>query len=202
MKKHIIALAAFTALAASAQTTIVAEYDYHKTVDQNVRSGYYALGAVRSTSVGNFDAYLQGVKSTVGPTGFVGPVQNPPATTLNFNGWELGYSYYVPLKSFSVTPRIASGVMANSDLFGSKFEAKYVLASVEASYTIKPGLSTYVGASHMHGLNDDSVRASNRVQAGVDYSVTPQTTVRLGGSQIRGNDTIQNGIVTMVFYSF
>jgi hypothetical protein len=191
MKKLIVAAAAALAMsAAMAQVTGIVEYDSHVMSGLANKSGYYAVGLAKSTEYGIFDAYAQGVKAT----SYAGVVDN-------LNGWEFGYGGYF-VNTINLNPRIAYGAMNNIDLGGYVGNARYVLASLEASTAITGPFTGYTSYSHMAGTNDASIRSSNRVQLGVDTALSDTFTIRLGYSRIWQLDTIQNGVVVMGFYTF
>lgn len=198
MKKLIVAAAAAIALSSAfAQVTGIVEYDSHVMSGLANKSGYYAAGLAKSTEYGIFDAYAQGVKAT----SYTGVVDN-------LNGWEFGYSGYFA-NTVNLNPRIAYGAMNNIDMGGYVGNARYVLASVEASTAIKGPFSFtgapfmgYTSYSHMAGTNAASIRSSNRWQLGIDTPITDEFTLRVGYSRIWQLDTIQNGVVVMGFYTF
>jgi hypothetical protein len=191
MKKLIVAAAAALAMSAAiARVTGIVEYDSHVMSGLANKSGYYAVGLAKSTEYGIFDTYAQGVKAT----SYTGVVDN-------LNGWEFGYGGYF-VNTINLNPRIAYGAMNNIDLGGYVGNARYVLASLEASTAITGPFTGYTSYSHMAGTNDASIRSSNRVQLGVDTALSDTFTIRLGYSRIWQLDTIQNGVVVMGFYTF
>lgn len=189
MKMIAYTLAALSVSSAMAQVTGIVEYDSHVLAGLSSKSGYYAAGLAKSTDYGIFDAYAQGVKSTT----------NGIEDTMN--GWEFGYGGYFP-NTVNLYPRVAYGAMNNIDLGGYVGNARYLLASIEASTAIKGPFSGYTSVSHMAGLNDASIRSSNRFQLGVDTAFNETFTLRVGYSRIWQLDTIQNGVVVMGFVTF
>lgn len=192
MKKFLSALALLSlSLGAAAQVTSVSELTYHKYNRAADSSVYWATGLAFGTKYGTFDGYAQGVRAT--GTGYVD----------NLHGFEFGYT--VPgltVGKASISPRLAYGQMHNVDVPGTDGIGKYVLGSVEANMPLREGLNGYVSASHMKGFTDASIQSQNRVQAGVDIVLTEKAAVRVGYSAIRQYKTTQQGIVTMLFYSF
>jgi len=190
IKKTIIAAAiAVTSLTTYAQVTGIVEYDSHVLSGLSSKSGYYAAGLAMSTDYGIFDAYAQGVKSTTN-----GAIDN-------LNGWEFGYGGYFA-NTINLNPRIAYGAMNNIDMGGYVGNARYVLASIEASTAISGPFTGYTSVSHMAGTNAASIRSSNRFQLGVDTALNEKFTMRVGYSRIWQLDTVQNGVVVMGFYTF
>lgn len=193
MKKTFLAAAlAFAAVGAFAQTVSV-EYNYNNVAGQDQYNQYGYVGMAMPTAVGVFDAGLQGVWTTTQHFG-----------TDRARGYEVGYGYPLSLGTVRLSPRIAYGQMNKIDPAGSGFQlnARYYLASLEASKNIAGNLGGYVAVSHMNGLNGDSVARANRLQFGVDYTLTPQMGVRLGLSTQKFGDTQQNGAVVIGTYSF
>ncbi len=198
MKNSIVAVATALALSTSfAQVTGIVEYDSHVMAGLANKSGYYAAGLAKTTDYGIFDAYAQGVKST----SYDGVVDN-------LNGWEFGYGAYFA-NTINLYPRIAYGAMNNIDMGGYVGNARYVLASIEASTAIKAPFSFtgaplmgYTSYSHMAGTNAASIRSSNRWQLGIDTPITDEFTLRVGYSRIWQLGTVQNGVVVMGFYTF
>jgi len=192
MKKILSALALMSlSLGAAAQVTAIAEIDSHKYNGMKDRSTYWATGLAYGTKYGTFDGYLQGVHAY------------GPGYKDNLHGFEFGYT--VPgltLGSASISPRLAYGQMHNVDVPGTDGVGKYILGSVEANMPLREGLNGYVSVSHMKGFTDASIQSQNRVQAGVDITLTEKITARVGYSVIRQYQTTQQGIVTMLFYSF
>ena len=191
MKKSLIALMALAACAAaSAQTTLSVEYDFHKNTTWGTKGHYWATGITQGTKYGSFDAWLQGSHNRTN-----GSIDN-------LNGWELGYSYALPVGSLTITPRIAYGAMNNIDNgAGGRLNARYMLTTVEASHPISEGLSGFAGVSHTKGLNADAIQSWNRTTAGVDYSLTKNISVRVGGSYIRQLQTNQYGGYGIISYT-
>jgi hypothetical protein len=192
MKKFFSALA-LAALATSsfAQVTAIAEVDYHKYNGAKDASTYWATGLSYGSAVGTFDGYAQGVRAT-GP-GYVD----------NLHGFEFGYT--VPNLSVgkaAIMPRIAYGQMHNVNVPGTDGIGKYILGSVEANAPIREGLNGFVSVSHMKGYTDASIKSQNRVQAGVDVVLTEKLTARAGYSRIWQYGSTQQGVVTMLFYTF
>lgn len=186
-----LTLAALT-MSASAQVTGIAEVDFHKFNDAEDRSTYWAAGLAYGTKYGTFDGYVQGVHA-YGP-GYMD----------NLQGFEFGYTVpNLTIGSAMIMPRIAYGHMGNiAQPNGSNGTGKYFLGSVEANMPLRTGLNGYVSVSHMSGQNEFAIQSQNRVQAGVDITLTEKTTLRVGYSNIRQYQTTQQGIVTMLFYSF
>jgi opacity protein-like surface antigen len=192
MKKFLSALALLSlSLGAAAQVTAIAEVDYHKYNGAKDASTYWATGLSYGSKYGTFDGYAQGVRAT-GP-GYVD----------NLHGFEFGYT--VPgltLGSASISPRLAYGQMHNVDVPGTDGIGKYILGSVEANMPLREGLNGFVSVSHMKGYTDASIKSQNRVMAGVDVTLTEKVTARVGYSRIWQYGTTQQGVVTMLFYSF
>jgi hypothetical protein len=192
MKKLLSALALLSlSFGAAAQVTSISEVDYHKYNSAKDASVYWATGLSYTNKFGTFDGYAQGIRAT-GP-GYVD----------NLHGFEFGYT--VPglaIGSASISPRLAYGQMHNVDVPGTDGVGKYILGSVEANMPIREGLNGYVSVSHMKGYTPASIASQNRVQAGVDITLTEKATLRIGYSNIRQYETTQQGVVTMLFYSF
>jgi hypothetical protein len=192
--KKIFALLALVFLAgtASAQVTSISEIDVHRSNGSADRSVYWATGLSYATAYGTLDGYVQGVRATT--TGVVD----------NLNGFETGYT--APALTFgkiSVSPRIAAGSMGNINMGdGTNGSGHYLLSSAEADYGVKSGLNFYVSYSHMRGLNFAAISSQNRLQTGLDFTITPKLTVRAGYSILRQYADTQQGVVTMAFYSF
>jgi hypothetical protein len=171
---------------ARAQTTLSVEYDFHHNHQWGTNSSYGAVGLSQGTKYGIFDGYLQG------------SYNNTHGDIDSLNGWEFGYSYAIPVGKFTVTPRIAYGAMNN---IGGAGNARYALTTLEGSYPIRDGLSTFANISHTFGLNDAAIKSWNRATAGIDYSLTKNTSLRLGASYIRQLQTDQFGAYSIVSYT-
>ena len=187
--KNILAALALAALStgAFAQTTLVVESTYHSVRNTPDASMYHAAGLVQGTKFGTFDAYWQGVRAW--GNGY----------TDHLNGFEVGYSYALPVGSVTVTPRVATGTMGN---IPGTAVSKYMQYSVEAGVPLKPEFSGYVSVSHRNGLNKEAIQASNRVQFGLDLLMSKNVTVRLGGSVVKELGSTQRGVVSMLMYTF
>jgi opacity protein-like surface antigen len=192
MKRTIITIALATLSAvASAQWTSISEIDYHKYSKSPDKSVYWATGLAYSNDLGTFDGYVQGVRS------YSGGVDN-------LHGAEFGFALPAApgIGNGTFTPRLALGTMRNINMGGYNGNGVYLLGSVELDNPIREGLGGYVGYSHMRGLNAAAISSQNRIQAGLDFTLTPKLTVRAGYSGIRQYSTTQHGLVTMAFYSF
>lgn len=177
MKKFFLFVSAFLMSAfAFAQTTVSAGYENSRYKSFGDNSHYAAIGVIQSTSVGSFDAYLQG--SRFGSD--------------RAAGVEVGYGKATDLKVVSNFTRLAIGTMGNIDGVG---RANYALLSTEFSKPINDRFSGYVGLSHTFGLNDQAL-SNNRVQFGVDTVLDKNTSLRVGLSSIRqGKETLNGAVV-------
>jgi hypothetical protein len=137
-----------------------------------------------------FDAGWQGANATTKGRGD------------NQNGWEVGYSYALPVGKVTILPRIAYGAMNNINGGTRNLNARYWLGSVEANTALTGTVGTYVSFSHMNGTNADSIKRANRVQAGFDFAVTKDFSVRAGLSTQKFGDDRLNGGVLIGTYSF
>ena len=196
MKKILTALALSLAALTASATSLVVEYFYHAVA--NTPAGYthnqYGyVGIVQPTKFGTFDAGLQGAGATTRGVG-----------TDRQSGWEVGYSYALPVGKFNVIPRIATGAMNRIDPAGAGFtlNARYWLASVEGQLPLNDKLGVYTSYSHMNSINADSIARANRVQVGVDYAVTKSIGVRAGYSYQKFAEDNLNGVVLIGTYSF
>lgn len=183
-----IAVASF---AAAAQTTVVAEYDYNRVAANNTHSGYVAAGVAQTTKYGTFDGYWQGVRF----------VDNAGKSVDNYNGFEFGYGNTVKLGPVDVNSRIAYGTMAGINVGNYDAVGKYLLASAEVNKKLTNTFAGYAGYSYMHGLNTYSIHGANRVQFGVDTTITPNFSLRTGASFTRQQQTNLNGVVVIGSYT-
>jgi hypothetical protein len=192
MTKTLISLAlALVSLSASAQVTSISEVDYHKYNAASDTSVYWASGLSYTSSVGTFDGYLQGVRA------------NGSGYHDNLHGFEVGYTVpNLTLGKVAVLPRLGYGQMLNVDVPGTDGVGKYALGSVELNAPIRDRLNGYVSYSHMKGFTPASITSNNRLQAGVDITLTEKVSVRTGYSIVRQFGTTQQGLVGMVFCSF
>jgi opacity protein-like surface antigen len=192
MKKSLIALALIAACAAaSAQTTISAEYDLHKIKNSQRYSNYGAVGLTQGTKYGNFDGWLQGMRQ----------VGNHESID-NIAGFEVGYSYALPVTNkLTVTPRIAYGELNGINIGTRDIKAKYQLTTVEGSYALTGTVAPFVGLSHTRGVNADAIHSWNRVTAGVDYALSKNTSLRVGLSHIQQPGVQQDGAFTILSYT-
>lgn len=189
MKKIFAALAlASMSLGAFAQTTVVLENTYHGYRTSADASLYNAVGISQTTKYGTFDAYWQGVRAW--GTGY----------TDHLSGFEVGYAQFLPVGKVTLNPRVAYGTMGNIN--GASKTTTYMLYSLEATAPVVDKIGGYVSVSHRNGLNAPAISASNRVQAGLDLSITDKATLRLGGSIVKELKTTQFGAVSMLFVSF
>ncbi len=196
MKKILTALALASAAMTASATGIVVEYDWNRYQGQPAGANhnvYGYVGIVQPTKFGTFDAGLQATKTYT--AGFAAD---------RANGWEVGYSLPLTIGKFGVIPRIAYGSMANINPAGTGYDlhARYYMPSVEVNYALAPALGVYTSFSHMNGVNADSIARSNRVQAGVDFTLTKSFAVRTGYSYAKFADTPQSGLVVVGTYSF
>jgi hypothetical protein len=193
MKKIFSALAlAVLATSSFAQVTAIAEVDYHRYNGTSDRSTYWATGLSYGGKYGTIDGYAQGVRAS-GP-GYVD----------NLNGFEVGYTTpVITLGKVTLLPRLALGDMRNIEQpDGTAATGHYALGSVEAGFPLCKAANGYVSVSHMKGLNKYGIASQNRVQFGVDVTLTEKVTARVGYSRIWQYGTTQQGVVTMLFYSF
>lgn len=199
--KFALAALALAAMATTAQAadfldgkpTLSVEYDYHTNAGTPGHSQYGYIGLAQQTTLGTFDAGLQGLKAT-----------NPGFGTDNSQGFEIGYSYPVSVDKYRITPRIAYGALNQIEPAGSGFSlnARYALLSLEVAAPITKDLGGYVSYSHQNGTNADFGSPSNRVQAGVDFALTDKVALRTGVSFMRQAGFQQNGVVAIVSYGF
>lgn len=174
-------------IGAMAQTTLVVENTYHKYHAANDASVYNAVGVAQTTKFGTFDAYWQGVRAW--GTGYKDML----------HGVEVGYSLFLPVGKVTLNPRAAVGTMGN--IGGTTETTKYALYSLEATTRLSEKVGGYVSVSHRNGINAPAISASNRIQAGVDLTLTERFTLRVGGSSMKELGATQNGVVTMLFVS-
>lgn len=190
MMKSIFAISILSCASAMAQPVAVMEYDYHKVRSEDSDSHYVALGMVFPTKVGSFDAYWQGVNS------------QGNGWKDSLSGWETGYSYRIEGDGYAITPRIAVGQMSNINFGVSSHTSMYCLISTEVSRQLTDSVGGFISVSHMNGMNQWSIPASNRVIAGVDISLDSSYYLRVGYSNIRQFKTSQDGIQVAVSKSF
>lgn len=191
MKKSLFAFAvAALAFSASAQT-VVLENTFHEYTRTKDGSLYQAFGVAQPTKYGTFDAYWQGVRGW------------SAGVTDRLNGFEVGYGQnFTVAETITLNPRVAYGHMGNINFGDRNGTAKYMLYSLEISTDLFNKIRGYSSISHMNGVNTDAISATNRVQVGVDVAVTEAIGVRVGMSTIRQLKTTQNGVVSMLMYSF
>lgn len=196
MKKILTTIALATLALSASATGLVVEYDWNhyqgnpKGANHKV---YGYVGLVQRTSVGVFDAGIQGIRTYT--AGYA---------VDRANGYEVGYSYPLTFGKFGVIPRIAYGSMAHINPAGTGYNlhARYYMPSVEVDYALNPTINTYVSFSHMNGVNAESVARANRVQAGVDFTITKELALRTGYSYNKFGDTPQQGVVLIGTYTF
>jgi opacity protein-like surface antigen len=193
----ILALAVLALVAGTASATAVdVEYDWNHVVankDNSNHTHYVYAGVIQPTAIGTFDFGLQGTRAQY--YGF---------SNDDSNGWELGYSYPLTYGAFTVVPRFAFGEMnhINPDGTGYNYNAKYFLPSLEADHALTPYAGGYVAYSYMRKANADSIVKANRLQAGIDWTVTKSITLRTGLSYNKFGDQNQEGVVVIGTYGF
>ena len=197
MKKTLAALALLAAAASASATTLVVEYDYNHVANEPAGYTHNQYGYIGLTQeLGKFglvDVGLQGAGATTKGVG-----------TDRQSGWEVGYTYPLSFGKVTVLPRLATGAMNRIDPAGAGFtlNARYWLGSVEANMPLADKLGGYVSYSHMNGINADSIKRANRVQAGVDFAVTKSLSLRTGYSYQKFAEDNLNGVVLIGSYSF
>lgn len=192
MKKSLIALLAFASIAASA-TTLTAEYNYNETAGSSVGASQYGyLGIAQETKYGTVDFGFQGANSTTSRFG-----------ALDQSGYEVGYSYPVQVGKFNVVPRAATGVLHTIDPSAAGFSSsqKYFLVSVEGQYKLSEKVGAYSSYSHSNSIGGTKFHG-NRVQVGIDYTVTKALNLRAGYSFQKLDADNLNGLVAVASYSF
>lgn len=196
MKKIFTALALATLAISASATGLVVEGDwnhYQGKPDGYNHNVYGYVGLIQSTSIGTFDAGIQGVRTYASGVGVD-----------RANGFEVGYSY--PFQAYGLTfiPRVAYGSMAHINPKGTGYDlhARYWMPSLEVDKALTSTVGTYVSFSHMNGVNADSIARANRVQAGLDFSLTKDFVLRTGYSFQHFGDTVQSGVVVVGTYSF
>ncbi len=153
-------------------------------------SDYVALGFVFPTNIGAFDVYWQGVNA------------KGNGWKDSLSGWETGYSYRFELEKFAVTPRIALGQMSNINYDMNSQTSLYSLISTEISKQITNNIGLFVSVSHMNGMNQWAIPASNRLITGLDFTLPNNYYLRVGYSNIRQFKTTQDGIMIVTSKSF
>ena len=196
MKKIFTTLALSIATLSASATGLVVKYDwnhYQGTPNGANHNVYGYVGLKQATQIGTFDAGLQTTRTYT--NGF---------DVDRANGYEIGYSYPLTIGKFGVIPRIAYGSMANINPAGTGFDlhARYYMPSIEVNYPLNSNLSTFVSFSHLNGLNSDSVARANRVQAGIDLTLTKTFVIRTAYSYNKFGDTNQQGVALVGTYSF
>ena len=196
MKKILTAIALATAALTASATSLVIEYNwnhYQGTPKGLNHNDYGYVGLAQSTRFGTFDAGIQGTRTFT--RGFA---------TDRANGYEVGYSYPMTVGKFGVVPRIAYGSMANINPAGTGYDlhARYYMPSVEVNYALGSKVGVFTSLEHMNGVNADSVARANRVQAGLDFTITKDFAMRTAYSYNKFGDTNQQGVVLVGKYSF
>ena len=196
MKKILTAIALATAALTASATGLVVEYNYNRVNGKPAgysHNQYFYVGLAQPTRFGTFDAGVQGTRTSV--DGFAAD---------RANGYEVGYSYPLTVGKFGVIPRIAYGSMANINPAGTGYDlhARYYMPSVEVNYALSPKLGVFTSFEHMNGVNADSVARANRVQAGLDFTITKDFAMRTAYSYNKFGDTNQQGVVLVGKYSF
>lgn len=190
MKKFIAAAIFTLSTIAQASPIGVVEYDFDRVKNVNSRSNYGAVGFIFPTDVGAFDVFAQTSRAYA------------DSTKDNLHGFEVGYSKFIELPEVNVIPRIAYGTMRNINMGDYTGNAQYALASVEVQKKINGAYTSFASISHMNGLNQDAIPASNRVMFGVDIALTSKITTRVAYSFKKQFATNVNGFAVMAFYSF
>lgn len=185
MKKTFIALALLASVAAHA-TTLTVEYDRDR-VAHTANEQTVWVGLKQSTPVGVFDGKLQRAL--------------PSSLAGHQTGWELGYSLPVTVGSLTLQPRLGVGSAFYQNP-AYAVNARYVRPGIEARLPLVGSLGGYASYDYTKGINSVANVHTQRVQAGVDYAVTPSFGVRAGLSHKNDGAQRTNGVVLVGSYSF
>ncbi len=193
MKKTIFAaVLALTAVAATAQTTAFATYDYDRAnKGQGWKSQHEAaVGVQLPTSIGTFEAAVLGRQ-------LVTRVRDDNA------GFELGYTNGIKLGAVNVDGRITYGRLNQVDLRNHAFKgnSSFVSYGVEASTALTPTVGAFAGFRLRDGINGDTPE-QQRYTVGLDVRVSKELAVRAGVAHSREAGVVYNGLTTAVSYSF
>ena len=176
--KKILALLAFAATSACAQTSVVLQHD--RDVGHETK-----LSVARKTSFGTFDA---GVFAVRGP--------------LSANGYDLGYRNGVEYGPLMLSARAGFGRLNNIDINGGGFvgNTNYLSATADARLKVYDEFGVYVNARHRNSIGDGPNQ--NRLQAGVDMQVSEGVGARVGVSHARQAGQKGTGLTAAINYTF
>jgi len=185
MKKLFIALAAVVAFCASATTIEVGagRMGVASTPGKTTQDNTFV--AVRqATAYGTLDGAL-----TYG---------NTDGAQGNTNGYEVGYSYPVSLKKFTVIPRVFVG---NTTELGT--EGHFYGTSVEWRLPLTAKLGGFANVDYRKGSVEATGSLRKTYSFGVDYPVSKAVSIRASYRHANlGGNELQNGVQGVVSYSF
>lgn len=180
----VLAMASLSVMASD--LFVSTEYDYHR--GNGDSSHFGSVGIAKQTEFGTFDAILQAQRS------------HAAGTTDSSRGFEVGYSYALPVGSFTLVPKMAYGQFNGVDTGTGTVTAKYWLPSVEVQVPLNQSVNGFVGVSRNIAINGD-MSSYNRVIAGADFVLNQKTSLRVGGSFIRQQQANQRGIFAVLTYA-
>lgn len=194
MKKTITALSlALAAVAASANVTAFATYDYNRDIESDkpwLSQHETHFGASYAHRYGTFDGSLIGS-------------QQVTSSRDNGTGFEIGYTNGIKLGPVTTTGRVGYGrINGLSQDAGAGFSdtVEYLSLAVEGAMPLVENIGGFVGFRHRNGLNDTP--SANRFTIGVDLAVAKNVALRVGYAQTWQNGYDLNGVTSAISYRF
>lgn len=185
MKKILAILSIAAASTASAQTTVALQHDRDFGSETK-------LSLAQKTSIGTFDA---GVLTTRYP-------KFTAAGTDSTNGFDFGYSNGVTIGCLDITGRAGFGRLNNIDGNGGGFvgNTNYASLTGDLRWKIKDEFGIYLNARHRNSRGEGPNQ--NRLQGGVDMTVTKGIGARIGISHARQAGHKDTSLTATINYSF
>jgi hypothetical protein len=118
-------------------------------------------------------------------------------------GFELGYSNGLSLGPVALVGRASYGRenLVNADGGGFTGNSEYYGLSAEADLKVG-SVTTFAGYRYRHGLNAQTVRASDRYTVGAELPITKSVAARVGYALTKQDGYTMNGITTALTYKF